>query len=180
MNQEKAEWLLRNMMSAAKELIASERSLVPIATLFKDGDTSRLIGLPPEAMNNAFLKDKVFQFVKQEARRTHAEAVAIITDAFSLQQTKEEQQRFLKNPEEFNKFREFCSRYGMKAAAAKGYGKLVEIILITFDSPDLIMLHTQKYERTEQGIEFLEQKLMTGPEAHAEGRLFSFFEHSIH
>lgn len=101
-----------------------------------------------DCMNSEAKKEVLFAKVREEARRQNARAVIVVCDAFTVHYSEEEKRRIREDLEYQRRYENIALRAGSCAEIeAAGFGRKVECISITVQSPTDVVLIQQIYER---------------------------------
>lgn len=133
--------------------------------------------------------------ISQIARTKNAKYLVFSTDSWSLAMSEQQKERLKKDKTAEADFLRIANEQGCRAAAAAGYGRLIEAVTVTVQAKHDFYMVMQTYERVtpdgvipptavtdgipEHEIRFSEQpQVITAADGKGEGRMLSFYEGS--
>jgi hypothetical protein len=137
-------WLLRRLMSVLEKQGNFDPS---IHVLLPNGE---FVTVPfnPDWMNSGRHKEALFGTVRALAHRTKATAVIMATDGFAVEYSEQEKRRIQEDPDYGERYEQAArSMESIDDLVAAGFGRKVETILVTVQTPTHMMLIQQIYTR---------------------------------
>ncbi len=182
------------VLTEAQEAFANHNG-TPLVRAVAQNDDIAKISVPGFFMEDAGLKTVLFRTLGETARVTDTKYLIIATDAWTLDMSPAQQQRRLDDEAYRAAFEKATKENGLVAAAAAGFGELVEIIQVSAQAKHDFIQIVQPYERVaddgvippstvRSGIQLPDHKIrfskaptiITGADGRAEGRIITFYE----
>ena len=124
------------------------------------------VPVPPDAMNNGDMKDRLFALVRAVVERTQTSAVIFVSDGWAGRSTAKAaaigKDNFL---------REVGRGRGFEEAIKQGLVERSEAILLSVQTPEEILMVQQLYDRLGERIVFTERIDMATPQCDFTGRM---------
>lgn len=184
----------REALEKARARLVRDCNFDPFAVMIFEDGRPEMLPFPGFLMENGRVKDVLFSFLGRFCKEHNAPGLIIVSDAWSLKQTPEQEKR-MKDPAYFAEYVRIGQEQGIIALAAKGFGRAVEMITATGQSATFAYAVMQCYERVaadgvipptasaragklpKHSIRFLDEKVASSDEGFtAEGRMFSLYK----
>jgi hypothetical protein len=163
------------VLQRIKNTLAKKGNFEPAIKVVLAGDAIVDVPFPAGWLNSDRHKDILFGLVRSFARETSAKGVVIVTDGFAVEYSNEEKRRIAEDREYGARYDEVARSAGsIDEVVAAGFGRKVESILITVQSPLFGILIQQHYERLGADgthIVFLEEMTVDTAVGRLAGRL---------
>lgn len=140
-------------LEGCKEMLTKMGHIRPMIALLRGNEATRL-PFPQGLLDNQDGKALLKSVVRAVVKKLEIDAVLMLMDAWKMEIGEEGVNKLNTDATYKREFDDALKRLGVRGAAEAGYGEVVESIVVTVQSPLVIIILSQSYKREGDEIVF--------------------------